>query len=129
VFSDHATTGDGLVAGLQVLAIMAREERPLSELSSLLTRVPQVQAAVGFDERRPVEDLAALTKALTSFERKLGKRGRILIRWSGTEPKLRFMVEGPDPSSIRGMLDDLVDAAKRDMAKPTLSKKRAMRDA
>jgi len=114
VFSEHATTGDGIVAALQVLAIMVREGRALSELSQVMTRVPQVLKNVTLPKRRPLSDMPRLAKRSESVTRKLGKKGRVLIRWSGTEPKLRVMLEGPKLDELNTLADELIDCARRD---------------
>jgi phosphoglucosamine mutase len=115
IFLDHASTGDGLVAALQLLSIMVREQRPLSELAhNVMTRVPQVLEAVTLKARRPLETMELLTKAISAHEAALGKDGRILVRWSGTEPKLRVMVEGPEEDRIKAIAHELVECAKKD---------------
>lgn len=115
VFLDHASTGDGLVAALQVLAIMLREGKPLSELASTaMERVPQVLKNVTLAARMPIEVMSHLRKHQRLVEKKLGARGRVLVRWSGTEPKLRVMVEGEEVGEISTMVDELLDAARRD---------------
>jgi len=114
IFFEHSTTGDGIVAALQVLAIMVREERPLSELARVMTRVPQVLESVQLAARKPLEDMPKLNKEILRAERSLGKRGRVLVRWSGTEAKLRVMVEGPDPDQIASMVLSMTDAARLD---------------
>ncbi len=119
VFLDHATTGDGLVAALQLLAIVLREGRPLSELAhDVMERVPQVLVNVTLRERRALDEMATAARAIRAAEKKLGDEGRVLVRWSGTEPKLRVMVEGPDERVIRGLADDIVAAARRDLGTP-----------
>lgn len=115
IFLDHATTGDGTVAALQVLAIMVREGRPLSELAHVMERVPQLLESVRLPARRPLEEMPELSRRIVAIEGKLGKEGRVLVRWSGTEPKLRLMVEGPDPASLRTFVDEMADAARRDL--------------
>ena len=116
IFLDHATTGDGLVAALQLLAILLEDGRPLSELAGeVMQRVPQVLVNEKFETRRPLEEMPSTQKAIRDVETKLGRDGRILVRWSGTEPKLRVMVEGPDPVTIETMAHEVVDAAKSDM--------------
>ena len=115
IFLDHATTGDGVVAALQVLAIMLREERPLSELALVMERVPQVLESVKLPERRPLEQMAELSRQIARCEETLGTAGRVLVRWSGTEPKLRLMLEGPDPDALRTMVSEMADAARRDI--------------
>ncbi len=116
VFLEHATTGDGIVAALQVLAIMLEEGKPLSELaSSAMTRVPQVLENATFPARKPVEEMAALTREIAKVEADLGSTGRVLVRWSGTEPKLRVMVEGEDEAKIKAQARAMIDAARRDI--------------
>jgi phosphoglucosamine mutase len=118
VFSEHATTGDGLVAALQVLAIMLRESQPLSSLSKVLERVPQVLENISLPVRRPLSEMPELSRRIGQVEKKLGKNGRVLVRWSGTEPKLRLMLEGPEPKLLKSLVSDLADAARRDVAGP-----------
>jgi phosphoglucosamine mutase len=116
IFLDHASTGDGIVAGLQVLALMMRTGRPLSELArSAMERVPQVVESVALPSRRPLEEMGRLTRAADEVKRALGGDGRVLVRWSGTEPKLRIMIEGPDEGRIRAWAEDLAAAAREDL--------------
>jgi phosphoglucosamine mutase len=117
VFLDQSTTGDGLVAALQVLAIMLREDKPLSWLAgTAMVRVPQVLKNASFPRRLPLEAMPRLAKESALVEKKLGKKGRLLVRWSGTEPKLRVMLEGEDPALIAKLADELIAAAKKDIA-------------
>jgi phosphoglucosamine mutase len=117
IFLDHASTGDGIVAALQVLALMMSTGRPLSELArAALTRVPQVLENVTLPSRRPLEQMASLTQETERVRSALGREGRVLVRWSGTEPKLRIMLEGPDEARIRDWARELAAAAKRDIA-------------
>lgn len=116
VFFDHATTGDGTVAALQILSVMLREERPLSELSSVMSRMPQVLHSVTLPARRPIKDMPGLTKKMDQVTKKLGTHGRVLVRWSGTEPKLRLMAEGPDPKRLETYVHDMAKAAHTDLA-------------
>jgi phosphoglucosamine mutase len=101
VFRDHATTGDGIVAALKVLAVMVREGRPLSELASVMTRTPQVLVNVKVDRKRPLEELGAVQTLIRATEDALGEDGRVLVRYSGTEAKARVMIEGLDEAAIR----------------------------
>ena len=100
IFLDHSTTGDGSLSALQILAIMLQEERPLSELAAIMERVPQVLVNVRVAEKRPIEELPKVQKAIKNLEKKLGRDGRVLVRYSGTEPKVRVMVEGTDRALI-----------------------------
>ena len=115
IFLDHASTGDGIIGALQVLALMMRTGRPLSELArSAMERVPQVLENVSLPARRPLEEMARLLAASEEVRKALGDDGRVLVRWSGTEPKLRIMLEGPDESRIREWALELADAARKD---------------
>jgi phosphoglucosamine mutase len=115
VFLDHASTGDGIVAALQVLAIMVRTGRPLSELAQeAMERVPQVLENVTLRLRQPIEQMRNLSSVMTKVKDALGTEGRVLVRWSGTEPKLRIMLEGPDEDRLRRWAKDLAAAAQKD---------------
>ncbi len=107
IFLDHATTGDGILAGLQLLAIMKGTERPLSELAACLERFPQVLINVKVKKKLPPEEIPGLPELKAQMEQKLADRGRILIRPSGTEPKYRVMVEGEDEAEIRTLAEEL----------------------
>jgi phosphoglucosamine mutase len=115
IFLDHATTGDGLVAAMQVLAILRREQRPLSELAAeAMQRVPQVLVNVTLPGKRPLAELPKTSRAIASAEKALGKNGRVLVRWSGTEPKLRVMIEGPKQDRIEAMANGIAAEAKKE---------------
>jgi phosphoglucosamine mutase len=115
VFLDHASTGDGIVAALQVLAILVSSGKPLSELASrAMERVPQVLENVNLGARKPLEDMKSLSALSAKIVKELGDDGRVLIRWSGTEAKLRIMLEGPDEDRIKTWAKDLAAAAKAD---------------
>lgn len=101
VFLDHNTTGDGLITALQTLAILRRTGRSLSDLVADIERFPQVLVNVRIAEKRPLESLPALQAEVAKVEKALDGRGRILIRYSGTEPKARVMVEGEDEAKVR----------------------------
>ena len=116
IFLDHSSTGDGLIAALQVLALVIRTGKPLSELAQeAMERVPQIVESVTLPARRPLEDMASLQRLIAEVRTALGKDGRVLVRWSGTEPKLRVMVEGPDEGRIGAIAQELVAAARRDV--------------
>jgi phosphoglucosamine mutase len=101
VFLDHNTTGDGLITALQALAIMRRQDKPLSALVADIERFPQVLLNVRVAEKRPLEGLPSVQAAIAKVEKALDGRGRVLIRYSGTEPKARVMVEGEDEARVR----------------------------
>ncbi|MCA9530440.1 MAG: phosphoglucosamine mutase [Myxococcales bacterium] len=119
IFLDHATTGDGLVAAMQVLAIALRESRPLSELTQgAMERLPQILVNVPLSERRALEEMPKTQAAIAAAEAELGTSGRVLVRWSGTEPKLRVMIEGPQHDAIETLARGIAAEAKRDVASP-----------
>ena len=100
VFLDHTTTGDGLLTSLQVLARMLRSQRRLSELAAGFERVPQVLHAVAVRDKPPLDEIGALQDTLRRVEGELAGKGRVLVRYSGTEPIARVMVEGEDAERI-----------------------------
>ena len=107
VFLDHATTGDGIIAALRVLAIMVREGIPLSELARVMTRTPQVLINTAVEKKVPLEQLPDVTRRIAEIERELGDEGRVLVRYSGTEAKARVMLEGPDETRLKGWAEEL----------------------
>jgi len=110
VFLDVNTTGDGIVAGLRVLAAMVREGKPLSELAGVMERTPQVLVNVTVGRKRPLDELSDVKKMIAAVESKLGDDGRVLVRYSGTEPKARVMIEGPDEASILADAEEIARA-------------------
>jgi phosphoglucosamine mutase len=113
VFLDQATTGDGVLAALRVLAVMTEEGRPLSELARTMTRYPQVLLNFDVAEKRPIEELPAVKKAIAAAEGALGADGRVVVRYSGTEKKARVMIEGRDEREIRAHAETIADTLKR----------------
>jgi phosphoglucosamine mutase len=113
IFLDHVTTGDGVCAALNLLAVMLREGRPLSELARVFEPVPQVQLNLAVKEKRPLEELADVQRAVASVEKALGADGRVLVRYSGTENKARVLVEGLDAKEIAAHADSIATALKK----------------
>ena len=107
VFLDHATTGDGIIAALRVLAIMVKESRPLSELAQVMTRTPQVLVNVAVEKKVPIDQLPTVAKMIKDVEKQLGDDGRVLVRYSGTESKVRVMIEGLDEIRIKAWADEI----------------------
>ncbi len=114
VFLDHSTTGDGLLASLQILSIMRKKNKPLSELAGMMKMFPQVLKSVEIREKKPFEDICGLSDALSEAENALGKKGRINLRYSGTEPLARVMVEGEDEDLINRIATDICSLIKDD---------------
>ena len=110
VFLDHATTGDGIVAALRVLAIMAKEQKPLSELAQVMTRTPQVLINTSVEKKVPLDQLPDVQKMIVDIEKQLGDDGRVLVRYSGTESKVRVMIEGTDQARIQAWAQEVADA-------------------
>ena len=106
VFLDHNTTGDGMLTALQVLALMRREERPLSELARVMERTPQVLKSVRVRAKPPFDEIAGLAK-LTSGARV--QRWRLNLRYSGTEPLARVMIEGDDAAEIEAYASEICE--------------------
>lgn len=111
VMSDYSTTGDGLMAALQVLAVMVERERPLSEIAHVFDPVPQKLVNVRFKSGAPLEEDSVQT-AIAAAEKKLGKKGRLVIRKSGTEPLIRVMAEATDAKLMNHAVDSVADAVR-----------------
>jgi phosphoglucosamine mutase len=117
IFLDHTTTGDGTLAALQVLAIMKRKEKKLSELAKIIDLFPQLLINVSVQEKKPFKDIKGLSDLLVLFERSLKNRGRINLRYSGTEPLARIMVEGENESLITEIAQEIASVIERDVGK------------
>ena len=110
ILLDHATTGDGMVAGLSLLAVMLEAGRPISELAQCFTPVPQTLVNVKVKEKRELDELPTVLKTIRGVELKLGSDGRVLVRFSGTEAKARVLVEGPDKKRNESYAQEISDA-------------------
>jgi phosphoglucosamine mutase len=111
ILSDYATTGDGLVAALQVLAEALQAQKPMSEVTRLFEPYPQLLRNVRYDRSGGDPLLREqVRRAIAGAEAALGRDGRVVIRASGTEPVIRVMAEARDPSLVRRSVDDIVDA-------------------
>ena len=114
IFRDHSTTGDGLVAALQMLRIMKAREQRLSKLRKCWTKFPQLVTNVLVREKTPFDQLDGITSLVTHAEELLGKDGgRVLLRYSGTEKKARLLVEGSDTVILKRVSKEICDAIKR----------------
>ena len=108
IISDFCTTGDGLIAALQILALVVAEGRPVSEVCQRFETVPQLLKNVHYSGASPL-DTPRVSKAIRAQRSRLGDKGRLLIRPSGTEPLIRVMAEGDDSDLIHSVVDELVD--------------------
>ena len=107
IMFDHATTGDGVLTGLQLLAVMARRGRPLAEIAGIMTRYPQVLINVRGVDKARVTASGDLAAAVTAAKAELGSSGRALVRPSGTEPAVRVMVEAVDENQAQQVAERL----------------------
>ncbi|MFM8684005.1 MAG: phosphoglucosamine mutase, partial [Chthoniobacterales bacterium] len=105
IFLRHGTTGDGLVSALQIFRVMKESGKPLSELRRVLSKYPQAQRAVKVSLKPPLEELPQVQSAIRAAEEALAPRGRVLVRYSGTDPKVRLLLEGREA----GLLEDHAD--------------------
>jgi phosphoglucosamine mutase len=107
IFRDYTTTGDGIVSALQILRIMVERGKPLGELKRCLLKYPQAQRNLKVREKKPLEELPQLTRLVAETERELAGEGRVLLRYSGTEPKIRLLIEGRDGDRINVQADTI----------------------
>jgi phosphoglucosamine mutase len=108
IFRDFSTTGDGLIAALQIMAIMVRTGKTLGELRQILHKFPQVLRNLTVREKLPFEQFGGLTKRVAEAESRLHGKGRVLLRYSGTEPKARLLLEGPDADELNELAERIV---------------------
>jgi len=113
IFSDHLFTGDGIATALSVLRVMADTGRDLADLASELVTYPQVLVNVRVREKRELRDVAEIADAMRRVEERLAGQGRLLVRYSGTEPLLRVMIEGKDQQEIQGWAREIADSVKQ----------------
>ena len=118
VFLDHGTTGDGVLAAMQILAVMLRKARPLSELSAGMHRVPQVLINVEVGSRPRLEELPRVTAAVRQAEAELGGEGRVLLRYSGTEMLARVMVEGVEEDLVKAWAEGIAQEVRAAIGRP-----------
>jgi phosphoglucosamine mutase len=116
LFLDSSTSGDGIIAALKVLEMMVRAQKPLSELSQVMHKLPQVTRNVKVAAKPPLEKLAGFQKRLKALEKELGEAGRILVRYSGTEALARITIEGPELHAIRTHAQELEEVLIADIA-------------
>jgi phosphoglucosamine mutase len=114
IFRDFSTTGDGLIAALQILRIMKARSEPLSKLAACWTRFPQLVTNIMVRDKKPFEQLERIPELLGEAEKELSAQGgRVLLRYSGTEPKARLLLEGRDGAALNRWSKTISDALRR----------------
>jgi phosphoglucosamine mutase len=115
IFRDHASTGDGIVSALQILRVMIETGKPLSELRKVLKKYPQAQRNLRVKDKPPLDTLSEVQKLLAAAEADLSGKGRVLLRYSGTEPKIRLLIEGRDQAAIDAHADRIAEAIRAEI--------------
>jgi phosphoglucosamine mutase len=115
IMSDYTTTGDGLIAALQLLAVVKRSGKPVSEVCHVFEPLPQILKNVRYRQGQPLKE-DSVVSAIESARLRLGEQGRLIIRPSGTEPVIRVMGEGDDRDLVERVVDDVIDALTRTAA-------------
>lgn len=116
IFSDNATTGDGIMSSLKILAIMKRTGKKLSELADCMEEYPQELHGINVTKKPPIEEVPELHKAIQKAESEMGSEGRVLVRYSGTENKIRVLVEAKSAESAKKHASDICDAVRATIA-------------
>ena len=112
IFLDQHTTGDGMLTAIRLLQTMCAENKPLSELSQVMAVFPQVLLNIDVQNKPAIEDVPEIMAAIRSVENILGEKGRVLVRYSGTQPLCRVMVEGPDKDETQLYCRQIADIVK-----------------
>jgi phosphoglucosamine mutase len=113
VFREYTTTGDGIITALQVLAMMKGTGLKISELAGQMKRMPQVLLNVRVEKKTPLHEVPEVEDHVKRVEQELRETGRVLVRYSGTEPLLRIMIEGPDPDHIQQTAEEIAETVRR----------------
>jgi phosphoglucosamine mutase len=113
IFREHLPTGDGLLTALQVIHMLHSRQRPFSWLNSLFERYPQLLLNVPVKNRRPLEDCPDIQQEIQKARSELGDQGRVVVRYSGTEPLLRIMMEGPDAGRLQTLGETIAASARK----------------
>jgi phosphoglucosamine mutase len=115
IFRDYATTGDGMLTALRVLEEVRRSGQSLDALTTDLTVFPQTLVNVRFRERKPLDQLPKVQERIRAAEEAFGDAGRVLVRFSGTEPLARVMVEGPDNATVQHWAEQIAGAIREEI--------------
>ncbi|MBU4293733.1 MAG: phosphoglucosamine mutase [Actinobacteria bacterium] len=116
IFLDHHTNGDGILSALQLLAVIKKENRPVSELSKVMEVFPQVIINVNVKSKPPLEEQPEIINAIKVVEKELGDKGRVLVRYSGTQSLCRVMVEGPTQKETEGFAETIAEVIKKKLS-------------
>jgi phosphoglucosamine mutase len=116
IFLNHTTTGDGLIASLSVLAVMKHKNRRLSELNQVMEDVPQVLINTRVSHRKELEDIPGYIKLMERLNQDLKGVGRTFVRFSGTEPVVRVLVEGPDKRQIAHYAEEIASLLQKELS-------------
>jgi len=116
VFLDHNTTGDGPLTALQVIYLMKKTDSTLSKLASEIKMYPQILNNVQVEHKRDIRTVPEIVQAIEDAEKRLAGKGRVLVRPSGTEPKIRVMLEGENLKLIKKIGDDIARVIREEMA-------------
>jgi phosphoglucosamine mutase len=117
IFLDYNTTCDGILTALQLLAILKRKEQNLDELAKGIELLPQVLYNVEVKEKKNLSEIPGIEREIRKIDKLLGRAGRVLVRYSGTEPLLRIMVEGEDEKRLHQLAQGLVELVKKQIGK------------
>jgi phosphoglucosamine mutase len=113
VFLDHNTTGDGMLTALQVLSVMQKKGQSLAELAAVMKVFPQTQRSIRVKQKKDLSEVPPIQRLIKECEQELGDQGRIVVRYSGTEPLLRVMIEGENEEKISRMADIMAETVKK----------------
>ena len=116
IFIEHSTTGDGLIAALKVLSVMKRQMKTLHELNKVMEEVPQALRNVKVRIRKPLDEVPGYNDLYKKMEKELSGQGRLFVRYSGTEPLVRILVEGPETKRITEMADEIAHLLQKELA-------------
>ena len=115
IFLDHSTTGDGTISALQILKIMKQTGKKLSELAEVMEKYPQTTINVDIKQKKPLEEMHLFQHKLKEIEHKLGKDGRVFVRYSGTQNKLRIMLEGKIKEELDVYAQQIAEEVKKEI--------------
>ena len=110
IFHNHATTGDGIISALQVMRVMKEEGKTLAELADCMTEYPQKLVGIKIKEKKPIHEVPVLAAAIKACEEELKEAGRVIVRYSGTEPKIRLLVEASESALVETWIEKLSQA-------------------